>query len=165
MSKYKTGEDFYNRIYFRFNALIAISLIPFGILLLDIHTKPEAIPTLNGAFAYIISILVTTISGYTTYHAFDKYKTQFGTISRKMDLRSKLDAYYEYNMEKYVRISIACCALVTILFITRIRLIIPAYVIVLILLSIGRPTLRDMIRELGLNSEEEGILYRKDHIS
>ena len=68
-------------------------------------------------------------------------------------------------MEKYVRISIACCALVTILFITRIRLIIPAYVIVLILLSIGRPTLRDMIRELGLNSEEEGILYRKDHIS
>lgn len=166
MIEFKTGEDFYNKIYLHFNALIAITLIPFGILLLNIQKEVNLEPILQGQWPTgIVLALVSLFVVFLIYKGITNYQAGMRSFDKTCSLREKLAKYYSFSIQKYLWISGACAITVVGLFLTRSSVLIPGYVLCLVLLSIGRPTLQDMIAKMKMTPEEINILYKKENIA
>lgn len=163
MLQYKTGEDFYNKIYLHFNALIAVSLIPFGVLLLDLQKSPPQQAMLTGIPGYVALILLALTGAFMIYWALKQYKAR--ALKTDLSLRDKLNTHYAHAIKKYIQITIGCLCFVLALWLTRDKIVIPGYIVGLVILSLGRPTLQDIIRQLKLSSDEESILYEKKEIA
>ena len=162
--KYSTGEEYYNRIYLIFNGLIALTLVPFVLLFLEIEKYGSDNPLVSGSLSYILIAIISATYIAIFYLGTSTYKKELTFISRDISLRQKLDAYYSVSLRKYIRLS-GCCALTVIgLLLTKHFLFIIAYVFALGALSIGRPVLKNIINEIPLTKEQANILSDKKRI-
>lgn len=165
MLKFKNGEDFYNRIYLIFNALIATSLLPFSLVFLDIHKNGIAGSILNEMITYFLTFISIVLISYFTYKSFRKIKHFRENIDTSKKFREKLEQYYKVFLKHYVTLNLFAGIITVIFYLTRTNLLIICYVILLVLLSLNRPTLKSIISELKLSKEEEKILYEKQNIN
>ena len=161
MPKYTTGEDYYNKIYIVFNGLIAFTLAPFVIVFLNIQKYGSGEKLVTGQASYLLIIGLLISYAILFYVSLDNFKKGLLLIEKDSSLREKLDKYYSISLKKYSILNICCFLMVIGLFLTKYFLFTIGYILALIILSIGRPVLNTMIKEIPLSSIEIDILNNK----
>jgi hypothetical protein len=164
MHQYKNGEEYYNRIYLIFNALIAISLLPFSIILLEIQDKGLEFAMIKGNLAYIIMATSVLVISFFTFRSFEQLKTLRSSLITESSLREKLNIYHSFYLKHYIILNSFCVIVTVVLYLTKSNIMVVFYVFLLVLLSIHRPTLKRIIEQLKLSVEEQEILYQKRDI-
>lgn len=160
---YKNGEEFYNNIYLLFNLFIAVSLVPFGYLLL-LRQSGQLIPQIPDDWdeIVVVSLLLSAAAMvFQANKAFNIYLTQTKTTDQ---LRAKLNDYKSASVRKYISFLLSCLICVCGLYLTDHSLFIVGYILTIILLSIKRPTLNTIIDDLHLNFDEQNVLVDKKDI-
>ena len=165
MRQFKNGEEYYNRIYLIFNALIAISLLPFSFILLEIQDKGLEFAIIKGNLAYSIMAISVLAISFFTFKSFEQLKTLQGSLITESTLRKKLNIYYSCYLRHYLILNSFCVTVTVVLYLTKSNIMVVFYVFLLVLLSIHRPTLKRIIEQLKLSAEDQDILYQKQDIA
>ncbi|MEQ9290604.1 MAG: hypothetical protein RIG77_26980 [Cyclobacteriaceae bacterium] len=165
MYKYQTAEEYYNRIYIVFNGLIAITLVPFVIVFLDIEKNGASNAPLQGQLTIFLSIGLSLLYCLLLYISVSRYKKGLSGIQKISPLREKLNHYYSVSLKKYLGLTFCCLLCVVGLFLTRYFLFSIGYVLALVVLSIGRPVLNSIMDRIPLSDTEIEILKNKDTIN
>ena len=164
MSDFKTGEDFYHKIYLRFNGYVAIVLIPFGYLVLQIQAGADLNQIGNDYIRWGTIVLMLAVGGFLIQNARKNFAKGLKDSIDQESLRQKLSHYFQAANTKFISFTLAALIFNVGLFLTGGVLFIVAFVVVMIFISLGRPTLNLIIEELQLNQEEQQILKDKDDI-
>ncbi|MCV9385339.1 hypothetical protein [Reichenbachiella ulvae] len=162
--KYKNGEEYYNKIYTLFNLSVAITLLPFGYLVLEKHSGDLVSMPIDEWKHWVISLPVVIALGWIMWRSQQNFKEDKKAAKSVEGLRNKLDAFQQLLSRRfaiYTGIGAVCTMM---LYLTGSGLFIMAYVASMILLSLSRPTLNLIIDELGLSEEEEKIIMEKREI-
>ena len=164
LDNYKNAEDYHNRIYLLFNGFIAVSLLPFGYLLLQQTALPAA-PTLTGAAYWLVLAALMPAGALLIYAGRRQFNHRLRQCSKLPQLRDKLNHYMRISIRKYAYALLSGLVYVVGLFITQSPLFILAYVIALILWSIKRPTLEVIAKDLKLSKQDRQIIIQKKEIN
>lgn len=162
-SHFKNGEEYYNKIYLLFNFFIAISLVPFGYLLL-LKQSGQLIALVNGTWFYSILVSLLLAGAAIIFQAIKFFSLYLKSDKNEIELRGKLDDYQSKSVKKYTAFFIASMIYVCGFYLTASAFFIVGYIVSTILLSIKRPTLNTIIEELNLSEEEQNILIEKKDI-
>lgn len=162
--QYKNGEAYYHRIYTLFNLSVAITLLPFGYLVLEKQSGQLPSMPIEYWGLWAISLPIIGLLSWLMWLTRKNFKKDALLAKELEGLRNKLDRFYDLLMRQfgiYMGISAICTAM---LYLTGSGLFIMAYVASMIFLSLTRPTLNLIIDQLGLNAEEEKIIMEKREI-
>ncbi|WP_422360932.1 hypothetical protein [Reichenbachiella sp.] len=162
-NQYKNGEEYYNKIYLLFNFFIAVSLVPFGYLLL-LKQSGQLVAQLYGEWYYPVMISLLLAGAAVIFQAKKAFKIYLSTEQKGSTLRDKLDRYKSNSVKKYISFLLAGLICVCGFYLTASPLFIVGYIVSIILLSIKRPTLNTIIEDLKLSEEEQKILIEKEDI-
>jgi len=162
--KYQNGEQYYNRLYLRFNASIAVGLLPMAWLLLEKQSgKLTPLSLEPWPLWVLIGVL---LFGALTIIAFSikRFKKGKNVACEAPGFREKLDLYFIASLRKYLEFLLGGLICVAGMWITGNTLFLVGYLITLILLSLGRPTLTAFMEDLKLTKDEQSRLLEKKEI-
>lgn len=162
-NSYKNGEEYYNKVYLLFNLFIAVSLVPFGYLLL-LRQAGELFPLVVEPWYYPTVISLLLASGLMMFQANKSFSDFLSLDFVKKGLRTKLNIYKSQSVKKYLSYLLASLICVCGLYLTASAFFIVGYILSIILLSLKRPTLNTIIEDLKLSEEEQNILIEKADI-
>lgn len=160
MANFKNGEDYYNRIYLQFNLFIAISLLPFGYLLL-LKQSDQLYTNLPQPWFSLLTFGLLTAIIAITYQAHKRFVYFLASVDSSKSLREKLASYQTHSVKKYLGFMFAGLLCVSGYYLTVSIFFVIAYIVTLALLSIKRPTLNALIEDLRLSEDETKILIDK----
>jgi divalent metal cation (Fe/Co/Zn/Cd) transporter len=157
----KTPEDFHNKLGIVFHASLALPLLPFVLLYLEIKNN-EFIGFLPSSLTTIIlSYGVSLVSGLLVLHGIRTVKKVAVEARKEMSLKDKLQHYYPGSRTFFLLVGLACSLLAVTLWLTTSGVIIVSYVIILFVMSLKRPTLKRYVKDLQLMGEEKDIILNK----
>lgn len=163
ISKYKNGEEYYNKIYLQFNFFIAISLVPFGYLLLQ-KQAGQLNTLVVEEWCFLVVIALLGASAAVIFQANKNFNDYLSADREAQGLRDKLDVYKTHSVKKFISFFLASMICVCGFYLTAGAFFIIGYIVSIILLSIKRPTLNTIIEDLKLTEEEQQILIEKEDI-
>ena len=117
----------------------------------------------NGYYVALGSLLLN--SAALMFWAMRHFKSGLVRTQKHTTLRDKLDSYFSLSLNKYKTFLLSGVMLATGLYLTANDLFILGYVIGLILLSLGRPSLPAFFNDLQLSEEDKTILLEKQPIT
>ena len=164
MPKFTNGEEYYNKLYIAFNGLIALTLIPFVLIFLDIEKNGKSESILSENYTVALAVISSVLYASLVYYFFYRYKIDKSSIPSNSSLRKKLTQYYSISLKLYLGLNSCCLLALTGLYLTRNFSFTIGYVLALILLSIRRPVLNTISKEIPLNDLELDILSNKKNI-
>ncbi|SMD34835.1 hypothetical protein SAMN04488029_2200 [Reichenbachiella faecimaris] len=162
-NQYKNGEEYYNKTYLQFNFFIAVSLVPFGYLLL-LKQSGQLISLVSGDWYLVVVFTLLLASAAIIFQTSKHFNSYLGIDKNTFSLRKKLDQYKSESLKKYLAFLLASLVCVCGLYLTASAFFIVGYIVSIILLSIKRPTLNTIIEDLKLSEEEQNILIEKKDI-
>ncbi|MEO1052445.1 MAG: hypothetical protein AAFX87_17570 [Bacteroidota bacterium] len=162
--KYKSANDFLNKLNLVYHAILAGPLLAFVFLYLEIQAQ-RMVPVLSDeGEIQTINILSFLLWIVLLGAGFLLFNRNLGKARMALGLSSKLEALFKYSMIKYVLLEGASIIAVFGLYLTHDVLFIVMYVVVLIGMSFTRPTPRNVVKDLSLEGEEKEILMHKKDI-
>jgi hypothetical protein len=162
--KFTTSEQYYNKLQLAFNGLVAVMLVPFALLYLDIHSNGAEEYPVDEKTAYALKILLPLMSAITAVYAMKLFTKHLATAGEIIKLRDKLVLYFNAAVWKYLTLSASLFFAILGLWATRSSVFVVVFVIILVLLSLSRPTIRTLIVDLKLDKEEAKLLWEKGNI-
>lgn len=151
--QYKNGEEFFLKYNQFFHLVIALSLLPFGLIWLA-KKKGFEIVLPSETVAYVIYAVLGSLIVLLFIRAMRGYKASFKDFAKEWTLREKLDFFYASNFKKYIGLGVATLIAVAGYLVDTSYFFIFAYVLLLFSMSIGRPAERKIEKELALSKEE-----------
>ena len=156
--KYVNIKEYYSKLYFLFNAYIAVTLLPFAFLYLDIDAKGNKEPILSGKFGALLAIVLFMICLGTFYLGIQKFKSKLKASFGIPELIKKLDNYYEASLTKFNFFMASACVSILGLYLSKHYIFIVTYMLVLAHMSIFRPTLKSISNHLRLSDAQSQVL-------
>ncbi len=156
--KLRTPEDFHNKLGMVFHASLALPLLPFVLIYLEIKNNGFT-GYLSPSFTLLVmSYAIALISGLLVLQGI-RIKSRVAVVARTQSiLKDKLELYYHGARNFYLLVGMACTLLALSLWLTTSGVLVVSYVIVLFVMSLNRPTLKRYIKDLKLEGEEKDIL-------
>ncbi|MFY0690248.1 MAG: hypothetical protein JXQ90_23945 [Cyclobacteriaceae bacterium] len=151
---FKSWSSFYQRINLVFNALIAISLLPFAYLYLEMQSAANRQPMIDSSYALAIQIVGLVVVIVLLFIAHSRSKRDFDSLNMDQDLSGKLQQYYQTQLVRYVLMELSAVLSFAIVFLLRDFLFIAVYVIILFWFSFVRPTYENVCKSLRLSKDE-----------
>ncbi|MBV6646890.1 MAG: hypothetical protein KI790_15645 [Cyclobacteriaceae bacterium] len=161
MAPPKNWDTFYRRIYFIFNGIIALSLIPFALLFLELEKGEGYQPLLNGHMLTVSFIIFTFLMSYLVWIATRMADQQVSTIESSSSLGEKLHRYLMIQTRKYLLMEGAAAIGVVALIVTTNYWFVFLYVLILFIFSLGKPTYDKIVQQLRLTKDEKEIIMAK----
>ncbi|MEQ9422843.1 MAG: hypothetical protein RJQ09_00390 [Cyclobacteriaceae bacterium] len=158
---FKNGEDFYHRLNLIFNLLIALPLVPFGIMYLA--TLRNALPEILSDVWLIslVNITITGLAAYCCWIGFAGFKSSRLQVPVAKPLRAKMIWLHKALMRMYLMFEAASILVALGLYLTQSKIHVISYVVILVIMSLKRPTLKLVVEVLQLNEPEANILREK----
>jgi len=160
MSIFKTWKDYHHRLNLIFHAIVAVTMLPFVWLFLEIDTDRRTgmliDPVLIGLFIAVCASLATT--------SFIYKKRQLTEAVHQPSLRQKLVAYQRILVVYYMLLEGAAIFATLAFYLTANYLFVVVYIFILFVFSLGRPHLERTCRELYLSKSEREILVDRKEI-
>ena len=153
-SKLKSWRDFHNRINLVYHAIIAVSLIPFALVFLDIDSGEDAASQLEGLteIAVIVILLVTVFMA--CFQVWRNVRGHYETIHQDWNIKKRLIVYFNFQIKRYMQLEVGAIVSLVGLWLTTNYVFAIAYLLVLVQFSLLRPSMDKVIRDLRLNKEE-----------
>jgi hypothetical protein len=160
----KKPEEFLEKLGLVFHTALAIPLLPFVLLFLEIKNRGYEGQISPGFLVLIISYGVPLISGLLVAWGFQIMKNESRKAREKEGLKEKLESIYSGANKFYWLVGIACLLLSITLWLTAYGVLIVAYVIILFFMSLNRPTPKRFVKALVLEGKEKEImLHEKEY--
>ncbi len=161
MKSFKTWTDYHHRLNLIFHAIVAITMIPFVWLYLEIDTGKRMELTDDS----IVLILFFLVSGSLIATSFLYKKKQLAFVDPSRSLREKLEEYFKVLLVSYALLEVSAVFATLAFFITANYLFVLIYIISLFVFSIYRPKIENAVRDLGLSEKEKKILINREVIA
>jgi hypothetical protein len=155
---FKNFEEYQSKLGLVFHGTLAVPLLPFALLFLEIKNRGYQGMIEPGMTANVINYAVALVSGLLVAQGFNLLKRKIYQVAELDTLKAKLQLYYSAAVPLYIFVSVACLFLAAALWITTGGVIIVAFVIVLFVMSLNRPTPARYVKILKLNKEEKDII-------
>lgn len=152
-------EDFERRISLIFHGSIALTLLPFVFLYLE-FTHDDLLPKFSDE--WLPAPALVTAVGIIVFVAFRHYRRHLTEIDPSFKLKNKFEHLFRIYTGFYLRIFIASLLLVVAYWVTASTGAVVAYVIILFLLSLHRPTRDRFARDLPVNGAERDFILQKN---
>lgn len=161
---FTTPEEFHTKIGMVFNTAIALPLLPFVWLFLEIKENDYQPIIESGLTNQIISYLTSIIGGVLVLKGLDYLNKSKSKSWGEEELKQKLIIYGEGLRSFFIFVGIAGLIMAAGLFFTASGVIIISYVIMLFAMSFYFPKPKKYVRDLKLKGEmEDIILNQKDY--
>jgi len=161
---FTTGEDFFHRLNFLFNLMVAIPLLPFAILYL--FNLKNKIPDMGLAESVkmVLTIVIALASSLITLKAIKGYRNHKNQTDSTASLREKLIRLHQGLMNKFLLLEGASILTTMGLWLTHHKIHIVVFVVILVVFSLKRPTVRMLVEDLKLPGNEADVLRKKEQI-
>lgn len=164
MPNFENGEEYFHKLYIRFNGSIAVTLLPMGWLLLQLQAGRLLPISDNLTISWLLTGLILSVSVYIFFFAKKSFEDSCQAIAANESLRTKLNLYFSTSNRKFLIFLFAKLLTAIGFFLTASKLFIVGYIIGLILLSLKRPSLSSFLEDLKLSEDEKNILLEKKPI-
>ncbi|MDA0196308.1 MAG: hypothetical protein O2887_13095 [Bacteroidetes bacterium] len=163
-TSFKTGEDFYHRLNFLFNLLVATPLLPFAVLyLLSIKDQIPDVG-LSGVVKIVTTIILSIAAVVIATKAVMDYRNQKLQFDPAAPLRKKLIRLHEALIQKFLWLEVASFLSILGLWLSQHKIHIVVFVIILVIFSLKRPAIKMFVEDLKLKENESRILRNKELI-
>jgi len=160
MSIFKTWTDYHHRLNLIFHAIVAVTMLPFVWLLLEIDANARK-GIVDDNFVVILFLLVC-LSLTGTAYVFKK--KQLEEAGKKESLRAKLDSYLRVLIANYALLEGAALFATLAFYLTASYVFVIVYIFVLFVFSLSRPNLERTCRELFLDKEDRELLIERKEV-
>lgn len=150
---YKNGEEFFLKYNQFFHLVIALSLLPFGLIWLA-RKKGYELVLPSETVGYVVYVVLGGLILFLYIYSIRSYRAGYKDFSKQWTLRQKLDFFYASNYRKYTGLGIATLVAVGGYLVDQSYFFVFAYILLLFSMSIGRPAERKIEKELALTKEE-----------
>ena len=157
----KSAEAFHQQVSLWFHVAIALPLAGFVYIFLEMkHNSLSPVITYCW-LVHVINFGIVLISIAIIAYVYSTYKRQLESIRNSTGLQTKLKSYLTLSVRSYVALGALAALIVGGLFLTTSAVLIVAYVSLLFLLSLHRPTPRKYVADLGLEGAEKESILKK----
>jgi len=146
---FNSWSAFYQQINFVFNSIIAVTLLPFAWIFLELE-KGSIEPLFQTSYAWVIYLLFAVGLGYVLYDAFKKIKKNIQSIPADFSENERMTLYYEMHAQHYLLLG--SCALVSMVatYVMQVYFFAICYLVILFFFSLNRPKFDRIIKELKI---------------
>ena len=155
---FKNFDEYQSKLGLVFHGTLAIPLLPFAILFLEIKNRGYHGIIEPGLLANAINYAIPFLSGLLVAQGFSILKRKVRQVEEMNTLKEKLMLYYSAAVPLYIYVSVACLFLAIALWVTTAGIVIVAFVIILFVMSLNRPTTARYVKILKLDKEEKDII-------
>ena len=158
-------DEYYIRLNLVFHAILAAPLLLFIYIYLETENGTMEPPISEAKNLGFLQLSITLVTAVFVFLAFSWYRTRINQVSPKDVLVEKLERYSKIGLVQYILFGLASFVTVLGLYLTGKGWYTGLYVIVLMLMSINRPTLKKISDDLQLKGEERQIVLHKKPLS
>ena len=152
---------YFNRLNLIFHGLIAVPLAAFVYLYLEIDTRGRSGALGNPETVEWLSYVLPTVCIVEAGVAFILFSRSIQAVREQEGLKRKLEHYFQVILQKYLLLASSGIIAVVGLFLTASTLYTALFLFMLLFLSIHRPTVYRIARDLKLEGEEKDIVVHK----
>lgn len=154
-------DEYFIKLNLVFHAILAAPLLLFIYIYLETENGTMQPPVSSAKSLGFLQLAITLVTAIFVFLAFSWYRTRINQVQLKERLTQKLGQYLKIGVVQYLLFGVASFAAVTGLYLTGKGWYTGLYVIVLMLMSINRPTLKKISDDLRLKGEERQIVLHK----
>ena len=155
--------NYYQKFNNYFHGIIAVPLLAFSILYLEFD-QGNLQPVFGGREYYLESgILFLLSAGYIGY-MFKKLRISISNIESG-SLESRLAIYSKISIRFYAMVTLPGAIAVLLMYLTGELSFSLIYILELFLLSIRRPSLTSIVRDLKLSGREKDIVIKRQSLN
>ena len=160
MSIFKTWTDFHHRLNLIFHAIVAVTMLPFVWLFLEVDANGKEGVLTDSVVVVLFLMVCLSLTGT----AYMYKKKQLEEAGKKSNLRAKLDAYLRVQVANYALLEGAALFATLAFYLTASYIFVVVYIFILFVFSLSRPNLERACRELYLDKEERELLVDRKEI-
>lgn len=157
-------KDYLNRLSLIFHALVGVPLLAFVFIYLELDTGGLSALIKDPEIVKMLSYILPTISMVLAGIAFILFKKNLPQAVGENNLRTKLNSYFTVIVQKYTLFEASSLLAVAGLFLTGNIIYTIIYLAMLLLLSLHRPTVHRISRDLKLKDDERQVVIHKKEI-
>lgn len=156
-------NNYFNKLNLIFHAIVGLPLAAFIYLYLEIDKRGRQGVMKDPELSEILIYILPTLAIVTAGLAFLQYRRAIPKVKEIADFRQKLDAFSQALIQKYALLEFSSIISVVGIYLTADVIYIALYLFMLLFLSLHRPTVYRIVRDLKLKGEEkEIVLHKKD---
>lgn len=161
--KFNNWTDFYRKINFAFNGIIAASLVPFGWLLLEMQSNSKFVSAITDDLLPFIVLAVILLMSILLIWVVKSSNREMINIPNDDGIGRKLGLFYRIFLRQYLIMELIGLNAIVGLFFTRHYLFVCAYLGVLFWFSRIRPTYDFVVRNLLLKDDQIAQLASEEN--
>lgn len=154
-------SDYHHQIYRIYHAIIALSLVPFFFVFLELEVTSIKEPRVADSIVWILLLVLIPLGVYMCWDVWKGRRFQIA-VDREMPLKSKLLLFRKMEVRKFWWLELVCVVALLGLWLTAHYLFVILYFAVLAQFSFLRPSEDRLIRVLRLTKEERVRLHQED---
>ena len=157
--KFKNWEDYHHQIYRIYHGIIALSLVPFFLVFLELEVASIKEPRVSSLWIYLILFVLIPICIFLMWRVWKVEKSE--SENTDFQLREKLILFRKIEVRKYLELELACILGLVGLWLTAHYLFVIIYFAVLAQFSFLRPSEDRFVRNMRLTKAERKQLHEE----
>ncbi len=158
----KSWPEFHQRINLIYHAIIAISLVPFALIFLEIDSGNTTSPQVNESNQWILIPVLVVAIAILCYLVWKNMKVKLASISKNDSIKARLITYFKLQTRRYLLLELAAMISLGGLWLTINYIFVVAYLLVLVQFSLLRPSQDKVIRDMEFTKEEREHLRKEE---
>ena len=158
--KFRNWSDYHHQIYRIYHGIIAISLVPFFLVFLELEVTSIKQPRVENFLIWFILLTGIPFCFYLSWSVWkgDQFKYE---LDRKLSIKEKLISFRTLEIKKYVWLEIACAISLLGLWLTAHYLFVISYFAILAQFSFLRPSEDRLVKSMRLSKEERKRMHEE----
>lgn len=159
--KFKDWSDYHHQIYRIYHAIIALSLVPFFLVFLELEVTSIKESRVSDGVSIAVLLILVPVSGWLSWDVWKGSRFQYpdGIDS----LKEKLIVFRKVEVRRFLQLEVACVLGLLGLWLTSHYLFVIVYFAVLAQFSFLRPSEDRLIRSMKLTKEERKRLHEESY--
>jgi len=150
-------KDYHHTIYQIYHGMIALTLVPFALLLLEWDSKAEAGQVFHQSPLFILTLQLLWLIGFASWYVWKGEKVMY-EVSEGDELIDKLAEFKKKNVRKYLILAVAGIVAAFAMWIQPSIIFAIAYLAVLVQYSFLRPSEDKIVRDMQLSKQDRNLL-------
>lgn len=158
-TRFDNWSSFYQKISLVFNGIIALSLLPFAWVYLELEQFRRQ-TYFEGTSLLVFEVLSTLLIAVLIYWGYSKFNSDLKKIDSEDSLSVKLGRYYKISVARYAIYEMAAIICLSLTYFAQELFFAVLYAFILFMFSLARPKYDNVVLHLRLSDEEKQLLTK-----